>query len=51
MGLIRKPASFMTSICDERGDELLYAGRPISRVLQQENGVGNVLALLWFQRQ
>uniref|UniRef100_A0A1B0CYP3 ATP citrate synthase n=1 Tax=Phlebotomus papatasi TaxID=29031 RepID=A0A1B0CYP3_PHLPP len=30
LGLIRKPASFMTSICDERGQELLYAGMPIS---------------------
>uniref|UniRef100_A0A1I8FK23 ATP citrate synthase n=1 Tax=Macrostomum lignano TaxID=282301 RepID=A0A1I8FK23_9PLAT len=26
LGLIRKPSSFMTSICDERGQELLYAG-------------------------
>ena len=26
LGLIRKPASFITSICDERGEELLYAG-------------------------
>lgn len=26
LGLIRKPASFMTSICDERGQELIYAG-------------------------
>ncbi|KAJ8964231.1 hypothetical protein NQ314_005060 [Rhamnusium bicolor] len=25
LGLIRKPASFMTSICDERGQELIYA--------------------------
>lgn len=32
LGLIRKPASFMTSICDERGQELLYAGMPISDV-------------------
>ncbi|EDW33354.1 GL20648 [Drosophila persimilis] len=30
LGLIRKPASFMTSICDERGQELIYAGMPIS---------------------
>ncbi|KTF92870.1 hypothetical protein cypCar_00050368, partial [Cyprinus carpio] len=28
LGLIRKPASFMTSICDERGQELIYAGMP-----------------------
>lgn len=32
LGLIRKPASFMSSICDERGQELLYAGMPISDV-------------------
>lgn len=35
LGLIRKPASFMTSISDERGQELLYAGMPISAVLEQ----------------
>ncbi len=29
LGLIRKPASFMSSICDERGDELMYGGMPI----------------------
>ncbi|ODM94853.1 ATP-citrate synthase [Orchesella cincta] len=50
LGLIRKPASFMTSICDERGQELLYAGVPISDVLKQELGIGGVISLLWFQR-
>ncbi|XP_047364838.1 ATP-citrate synthase isoform X2 [Vespa velutina] len=35
LGLIRKPASFMTSICDERGQELLYAGMPVTEVLKQ----------------
>ena len=34
LGLIRKPASFMSSICDERGEELLYAGMPISDVFK-----------------
>lgn len=51
LGLIRKPASFMTSICDERGEELMYAGMPISRVLEEEMGVGGVLSLLWFQKR
>lgn len=50
LGLIRKPASFMTSICDERGQELLYAGMPISDVLQKNVGIGGVVSLLWFQR-
>lgn len=51
LGLIRKPASFMTSICDERGEELLYAGVPITRVLEENVGVGGVLGLLWFQKR
>jgi ATP citrate (pro-S)-lyase len=41
----------MSSICDERGEELLYAGIPISRVLQEEMGIGGVLSLLWFQKR
>lgn len=51
LGLIRKPATLMSSICDERGEELLYAGVPISRVLQEEMGIGGVLSLLWFQKR
>jgi len=51
LGLIRKPASFMSTISDERGQELLYAGIPISEVFAQEMGIGGVLGLLWFQRR
>ena len=41
----------MTSIVDERGQELLYAGIPITEVFKQEMGIGGVLSLLWFQRR
>ncbi|XP_067933516.1 ATP-citrate synthase-like isoform X2 [Watersipora subatra] len=51
LGLIRKPASFMTSICDERGQELLYSGIPITDIFKDDLGVGGVLGLLWFQRR
>ncbi|XP_064614160.1 ATP-citrate synthase-like [Liolophura sinensis] len=51
LGLIRKPASFMTSICDERGQELLYAGIPITDIFKEDMGLGGVLSLLWFQRR
>ena len=51
LGLIRKPASFMSSICDERGQELIYAGIPITDVLRQDMGLGGVVGLLWFQRR
>jgi hypothetical protein len=39
----------MTSICDERGQELIYAGMPITEVFRQDMGIGGVLSLLWFQ--
>ncbi|OTF75822.1 ATP-citrate synthase-like protein, partial [Euroglyphus maynei] len=51
LGIIRKPASFMTTICDERGNELTYAGIPITRVIKEELGIGGTLSLLWFQRR
>jgi len=51
LGLIRKPASFMSSICDDRGQELLYAGIPITDVIKEDLGIGGVLSLLWFQKR
>ncbi|XP_057293409.1 ATP-citrate synthase-like [Hydractinia symbiolongicarpus] len=51
LGLIRKPSSFISAICDERGQELLYAGMKISDVFKEEMGIGGVLGLLWFQRR
>lgn len=41
----------MTSICDERGQELLYAGIPITDIFKEDMGIGGVLSLLWFQRR
>jgi len=51
LGLVRKPAAFVSSISDERGDELVYGGMKISEVFEQDIGVGGVLSLLWFRRQ
>jgi len=33
LGLIRKPAAFISTISDERGQELLYAGMCLRRIL------------------
>uniref|UniRef100_A0A1I8JP62 ATP citrate synthase n=1 Tax=Macrostomum lignano TaxID=282301 RepID=A0A1I8JP62_9PLAT len=46
-----RTGSFMTSICDERGQELLYAGVPITEIINRDFGIGGVLSLLWFQRR
>lgn len=51
LGLIRKPASFISTICDDRGQELLYAGTPISNVFDDNLGVGGVISLLWFKKK
>ena len=48
---IRRPATFLTSITDERGDELMYSGVRISEIVEQNRGIGGVLGLLWFQRE
>ncbi|KAJ3179926.1 citrate synthase [Gaertneriomyces sp. JEL0708] len=51
LGLIRKPTSFISTISDDRGQELLYAGISISEVFKEDIGVGGVLSLLWFKRR
>ncbi|RLN75156.1 hypothetical protein BBJ28_00011184, partial [Nothophytophthora sp. Chile5] len=51
LGLIRKPANFISSITDDRGEELRYAGTPISKVFEEDMGIGGVIGLLWFKRR
>lgn len=51
LGLIRKPANFISTISDDRGDELSYAGMPISEAISEDIGVGGVLSLLWFRKR
>ena len=50
-GLIRKSAAFISTISDERGQELLYAGMRISDVFKEDIGLGGVVSLLWFKRR
>lgn len=50
LGLIRKPSSFMSSISDERGEELEYNGVPISTIVKEQKGIGSVIGLLWFKK-
>ncbi|KIK70081.1 hypothetical protein GYMLUDRAFT_91056 [Collybiopsis luxurians FD-317 M1] len=51
LGLIRKPAAFISTISDERGQELMYAGMRISDVFKENIGLGGVVSLLWFKRR
>mmetsp|Transcript_45509 Transcript_45509/g.102150 ORF Transcript_45509/g.102150 Transcript_45509/m.102150 type:complete len:464 (-) Transcript_45509:47-1438(-) len=51
LGMVRKPANFISSISDDRGDELEYCGVKISKVFSEQMGIGGVLGLLWFRKQ
>lgn len=51
LGMVRKPANFISSIADDRGEELKYCGVTITEVFEQDLGIGGVLSLLWFRRQ
>merc|ERR1719188_1450006 len=50
-GMVRKPANFVCSISDDTGEECLYAGVPISKVVQEQMGFGGAISLLWFRRR
>ena len=48
--MIRKPRNFICTISNDRGEELMYAGIPISKVIEDDIGVGGVVGLLWFKK-
>lgn len=50
-GDIRRPTTFICTISDDSGEELLYAGKKISDVLEQKMGIGGVIGLLWFKKE
>ncbi|KDN37242.1 ATP-citrate synthase [Tilletiaria anomala UBC 951] len=51
LGMVRKPAAFISTISDERGAELIYSGVTISEVFASNMGIGGVISLLWFKRR
>jgi len=50
-GKIRVPTQFITTITDERGDQPMYAGVPLTEVVEKGYGVGGVIGLLWFKKE
>jgi ATP citrate (pro-S)-lyase len=48
--MIRRPANFICTISDDRGEELLYGSMPISEVFKKDIGIGGVLSILWFKK-
>ncbi len=50
-GKIRVPTNFICTITDERGDQPMYAGIPLTEVIQDGYGIGGVIGLLWFKKK
>jgi ATP-citrate lyase alpha-subunit len=50
-GKIRAPTHFISTITDERGDQPLYAGIPLTEVIDNGYGIGGVIGLLWFKKK
>ena len=50
-GMIRRPTQFNSSISDDRGEELRYCGIPISKIFEDDYGLGGVIGLLWFKKK
>ena len=49
-GMVRRIPQFVSTISDDRGDEISYGGLPISQVVASDLGLGGVIGLLWFKR-
>ncbi|RLF35995.1 MAG: ATP citrate synthase [Thermoplasmata archaeon] len=50
-GIIRRPTEFISTISDDRGEELRYCGVPISKIFEENYGLGGVIGLLWFKKK
>ena len=50
-GVIRRPAEFISTISDDRGDEPRYCGVTISKIFEENYGLGGVIGLLWFKKK
>ncbi|KAH8496424.1 hypothetical protein H0E87_019256 [Populus deltoides] len=49
-GKVRAPTHIISTISDERGEEPCYAGVPMSSIVEQGYGVGDVISPLWLKR-
>ncbi|MBU0527193.1 ATP citrate synthase [Candidatus Micrarchaeota archaeon] len=50
-GIVRKPSNFVCTISDDRGEEVTYGGVPISEIIENDSGIGDVISLLWFKKK
>ncbi|MBU0532025.1 ATP citrate synthase [Candidatus Micrarchaeota archaeon] len=50
-GKVRKATNFVSTICNDTGEEPTYVGISMSEVIEKDYSVGDVISLLWFKRK
>jgi succinyl-CoA synthetase alpha subunit len=50
-GMVRKSTNFICTISDDRGEEATYGNVPISEYVEGDNGIGDVISMLWFKKR
>ncbi|MGC9125440.1 MAG: citrate/2-methylcitrate synthase, partial [Caldisericaceae bacterium] len=50
-GIVRRHRQFVTTISDDRGDEVKYAGIPLSELIESKKTIGDIIGLLWLKKQ
>jgi ATP-citrate lyase alpha-subunit len=48
---LKRKHQFITTISDDRGEEIKYAGIPLSKLIKDNNGIGDVIGLLWLKKK
>ncbi len=49
-GVVRRHRQFITTISDDRGEEVKYASVPLSEIIESKKGLGYVIGLLWLKK-
>lgn len=49
--MVRRTGRFICTVSDDRGEEVLYGGVPLSRIIEENYSFGDVISLLWFKRK
>ncbi len=50
-GIIRHHKEFITTISDDRGEEVKYAGIPLSQIIEEGKSIGDIIGLLWLNKK
>jgi ATP citrate (pro-S)-lyase len=50
-GKVRKATNFISTICNDKGEEPTYAGIQMSEVIEGKYSIGEVISLLWFKKK